>query len=392
MSSMETITAPSEYGVRQLEYQSLYAGNYQVDDTIYCHYPQYETPPPIVLSVSANLNGRKRYLKVTFTSWSGFQCEVTIPLAKCNLNLVTEKILENFRHESPPPVISKTPMNMLEVKDNLLILRGCTNPLEEQVRFIQDLVTLGAMNTNTVLDPTNWRSERSVNEARFAIEPFNKSGYKIRQREERMQQQSEPSRSPTPMSVDDDCADENHEGFYVSGYSANGLTDAIWERCIQNTATYTHSNKSYSAHHHHNFSYKSMKSTNDATWVIRSHIYDAESSGSRRCRLNDRIYNTYNRGDMSSSPFSDRSGDTLMALDSPTGNTQRYEYQYDEQAQCEGNKSSYDGIQERSLDIQYETGTEISDSEDEGKEIIQPDYQVMFVEEAVTSTHIVHTE
>ncbi|KAK6531699.1 hypothetical protein TWF694_002875 [Orbilia ellipsospora] len=167
---MEEVAA-SETPVRQLEYQSLSAGNYQVDDTVVCNSPQYETPPPITLSVFSKKK-YGRFLRITFTNWSGCQCEVTLPLLKCHLNLVTEGTIyidtfemggdfyrrlsvltiqkncekgsgtfrlrafgSEFR-ESSPLSISRPPMNLVELKEKLIILRGCTNPIKEQVRFI----------------------------------------------------------------------------------------------------------------------------------------------------------------------------------------------------------------------------------------------------------------
>ncbi|KAK6531700.1 hypothetical protein TWF694_002876 [Orbilia ellipsospora] len=81
------------------------------------------------------------------------------------------------------------------------------------------------MNTNTILNPTIWRTERSYEEAWLAIERFYKLGYKIRKRVNR--QQISQSSSPTLMGVDNDQTDDGAEEFYISGNGVHSAADAL---------------------------------------------------------------------------------------------------------------------------------------------------------------------
>ncbi|EPS45913.1 hypothetical protein H072_74 [Dactylellina haptotyla CBS 200.50] len=175
--------------VRQLSYKRLYAGSYEADDTAVCVYPPYEKPPPVILSLFGTKKGRI-FLKITFTNWCQRQCELTVPLDKCSLNVVVDNVLyiHNFElggdsykklmvmnnsstayetvgtsslidkdmMETPPRIISRSPINLLDLLTNMIVLRDCMNSVQDQMEFAKDLGDLGALITQVGLRPSLW--------------------------------------------------------------------------------------------------------------------------------------------------------------------------------------------------------------------------------------------
>ncbi|KAF3921228.1 hypothetical protein ABW21_db0204966 [Orbilia brochopaga] len=165
-------------GVAQLSYKTLAAGSYRTNDTAVCHYPETTEPLPIILSAEEDHNGTIS-LKLSFTNWTQCRCELTIPISKVILNMLWNDVvyvsnyqenpaihwkfkvfdedgnwynistepdsddLQNGIIEHPPRIVSRSPVNLMEVVSQLIILRECVNSPSEQREFFTGLCRHG---------------------------------------------------------------------------------------------------------------------------------------------------------------------------------------------------------------------------------------------------------
>ncbi|KAJ6258522.1 LOW QUALITY PROTEIN: hypothetical protein Dda_6566 [Drechslerella dactyloides] len=165
----------------QLCYKRLYAGSYETDDTAVCRYPQMEQPDPIVLGIHTDSRGDP-CIKISFTNWTEKRCELLISIQKVLLNMLSENVvyIQNLQKdnpashwtlkvaqedggwhyvdtvigsdvqvhgmmETPPRIISRKPINLMDVVNQFIILRECTNTVQEQYEFFTQICSLGSL-------------------------------------------------------------------------------------------------------------------------------------------------------------------------------------------------------------------------------------------------------